>query len=663
MTPTGFRCPLRLVEEPASRPAPRLPAEQPGDRAGAAAGAPERPERSLDELLAELDALIGLGRVKREVHRQVAVLRVEKLRGEAGLKSPTITRHLVFTGNPGTGKTTVARLVSGIYQALGLLSQGQLVEVDRSELVAGYLGQTATKTAEVGRLRSRRGAVHRRGLQPDRDRCLGGDQYGQEAVDTLVKEMEDRRDDLVVIVAGYPAPMAAFIAANPGLASRFRTTIEFEDYTDDELVDDPAPQLADGRRLRAGARGRRAVPGDPRPHARGDSLRQRPVRPQRPGGRDRPPRLAAARHRRRPPSTQLRQLVAAGLRRGPARRPSPATEPRPTRDQRPQTRTDRRPSPRLPEARRDDRAGLRRRATGTPPAAQPAPAAPSSGTGSTAASPDRVGVRALRLRGHARDGCGPSGIVSVVAAPAVRTGGRLRVPRGRRRPDPGRANTDQLVRIQAIQTNVVQADADATNAFLVGGLEPPAQRADYTDGDHVRLEADRRGRQQPARRRDGAGRAQRGAAHLHEPDRAGPGQQPPGPPDRIAVPEGRERRPARRRAAAADEPRSRPTTQRVDRGVRQRRHGQSCGSSSAACSRCWCSGSPWSGWPAAPAATSTCRWPPRRLVVLVTLVVGAVGLGAHRRARSTTSATASTPPRCPRRRPGSPGSTPSRTRA
>jgi hypothetical protein len=191
---------------------------------------PEEPEKSLDELLAELDELIGLHDVKAEVHRQVAVLRIEAKRAAAGLRTPDLTRHLVFVGNPGTGKTTVARLVGGIYRALGLLSKGQLVEVDRSELVAGYLGQTAMKTADV--VKSAVGGV----LFIDEAYSLAGDQYGTEAVDTLVKEMEDKRDDLVVIVAGYPVPMEFFIAQNPGLASRFRTTIEFADYTDEELV-------------------------------------------------------------------------------------------------------------------------------------------------------------------------------------------------------------------------------------------------------------------------------------------------------------------------------------------------------------------------------------------------------------------------------------------
>ncbi|MFT4288016.1 AAA family ATPase [Nocardioides sp.] len=212
--------PGSVATAPAANPPATPPAEEPV----------EEPGKSVEELLAELDALVGLREVKAEIHRQAAVLRVEGLRRAAGLDTPTITRHLVFNGNPGTGKTTVARLVAGIYRALGLLSRGQLVEVDRSDLVAGYLGQTAMKTAEV--VASAVGGV----LFIDEAYSLTGDQYGAEAVDTLVKEMEDKREDLVVIVAGYPVPMALFIAQNPGLESRFRTVIDFADYSDDELV-------------------------------------------------------------------------------------------------------------------------------------------------------------------------------------------------------------------------------------------------------------------------------------------------------------------------------------------------------------------------------------------------------------------------------------------
>lgn len=216
----------------AGGPTAHGPVDTAGPPAGEAGPAPApeaAPRRSVEELLAELDALVGLADVKREVHRQAAVLRMERLRAEHGLRTPTLSRHLVFTGNPGTGKTTVARLVCGIYAALGLLAKGHLVEVDRSELVGQYLGETAIKTSKV--VATAIDGV----LFVDEAYALAGDQYGREAVDTLVKEMEDHREDLVVVVAGYPGPMATFVESNPGLASRFRTTVEFADYTDEEL--------------------------------------------------------------------------------------------------------------------------------------------------------------------------------------------------------------------------------------------------------------------------------------------------------------------------------------------------------------------------------------------------------------------------------------------
>ena len=237
----GLRTPAQDVVPTVDAILDALGARAPGDSTPAG-GDPDRgtdaapsgtattePPRSLEDLLAELDALIGLDRVKHEIRQQTELLRVERLRTAAGLTTPTLTRHLVFLGNPGTGKTTVGRLVAGIYRALGLLSTGHLVEVDRSELVAGYLGQTAVKTSEV--VATAIGGV----LFIDEAYGLAEDQYGAEAVNTLVKDMEDHRDDLVVIVAGYPGPMAGFIATNPGLESRFSTTITFDDYSDAEL--------------------------------------------------------------------------------------------------------------------------------------------------------------------------------------------------------------------------------------------------------------------------------------------------------------------------------------------------------------------------------------------------------------------------------------------
>lgn len=191
--------------------------------------------KTTEEYLSELNTLTGLHAVKQEVNTLVNLIKIRKLREEMGLKPPTISLHLAFIGNPGTGKTTVARLMSGIYKSLGLLEKGHLVEVDRSGLVSGYVGHTALKVQEV--VQKAMGGV----LFIDEAYALtvgkGENDFGQEAVDTLIKAMEDHRDEMVVIVAGYPEKMERFLDSNPGLRSRFNKYLYFEDYQAEELVE------------------------------------------------------------------------------------------------------------------------------------------------------------------------------------------------------------------------------------------------------------------------------------------------------------------------------------------------------------------------------------------------------------------------------------------
>ena len=232
--PSAAPTPSTTEEQPATPAAP-AGEEKKAQQAPAAAEQPkEEPPEKIEDLKKELNEYIGLNTVKKEVESLINLVTVQKMRRENGLPVNDLSLHMVFSGNPGTGKTMVARLMARIYKSLGILSKGHLVEVDRSGLVAGYVGQTAIKTGEA--IQKAMGGV----LFIDEAYALtnrGGNDYGQEAVDTLLKAMEDHRDDLIVIVAGYTELMEEFVHSNPGLESRFNRFLNFPDYTVQEMMD------------------------------------------------------------------------------------------------------------------------------------------------------------------------------------------------------------------------------------------------------------------------------------------------------------------------------------------------------------------------------------------------------------------------------------------